>query len=130
MARVKTNVATKVKEESAADDFSREEPHVSVGQPSACVLDTKDWEQRLRRVTALFREDPEIYLADAELSVAADNRYYVNTEGNLRVRFTDTVARRAEKKDMLSIDFLYARLVAGPPDTQPPTQTQAGTVGS
>jgi predicted Zn-dependent protease len=81
LARVKTNIATKVKEESAADDFSREEPQVSIGQPASYTLDTKEWEQRLRRVTAPFADDPQMYLADAQLSVSADNRYYVTSEG-------------------------------------------------
>ncbi len=81
MARVKTNLATKVKEEAAADDFSREQPQVSIGQPATYTLDTREWEQRLRNVTAPFKDDPEIYLADAEFSMTAENRYYVNTEG-------------------------------------------------
>jgi len=92
MARVRTNVATKVKEESAADDFSREEPQVSIGQPAACSLDTREWEQRLRRATAPFADDPEIYLAEAALSVAANTRYYVNSEGT-QILSGDTACR-------------------------------------
>lgn len=81
LARVKTNIATKVKEESAADDFSREEAQVSIGQPAAYAFDAKEWEQRLRRITAPFADDLQMYLADADLVVTADNRYYVNSEG-------------------------------------------------
>jgi len=81
LMRVKTNVATKVKEESASDDFSRETPQVFAGQPASYAIDTRQWEQRLRRLTAPFTDDPRIYLADAGLMVAAENRYYVNSEG-------------------------------------------------
>jgi predicted Zn-dependent protease len=92
LARVRTNIATKVKEESAAADFSREEPQVSIGEPASCALDGPDWEQRLRRVTAPFADDPDMYMADAELSVTSDTRYYVNSEGTQLV-VGDTACR-------------------------------------
>jgi TldD protein len=92
LARVRTNIATKVKEESAAGDFSREEPQVSIGEPASCALDGPDWEQRLRRVTAPFADDPDMYMADAELSVTSDTRYSVNSEGTQLV-VGDTACR-------------------------------------
>ncbi len=39
LARVKTNLAAKVKEEDPAPDFSREDPQVSVGSPASFQLD-------------------------------------------------------------------------------------------
>ncbi len=92
LARVRTNVATKVKEEAAADDFSREEPQVSIGQPASCTFDVRQWEQRLRTITAPFKDDPAVYLADADMSVSADTRYYVNTEGT-QLLVGDTTCR-------------------------------------
>ncbi len=81
LTRVRTNVATKVKEESAAPDFSREAPQAFTGQAAGHTIDAKDWEQRLRHITAPFADDPQIYLADAGLTVTSENRYYVNSEG-------------------------------------------------
>lgn len=81
LTRVKTNVATKVKEESAAADFSREQGQVYQGRPATYTLDPREWEQRLRRITALFADDPLIYVGDASLSVEAENKYYVTSEG-------------------------------------------------
>jgi TldD protein len=81
LTRVRTNVATKVKEESASDDFSREAPQVFTGQPASYTIDAREWEPRLRRITAPFADDPQIYLADAGLMVSAENRYYVTSEG-------------------------------------------------
>jgi fibronectin type 3 domain-containing protein len=36
------------------------------------------------------------------------------------VRFSDTAAIKSEQKDTLTVDLLYAHVVAGPPDTTPP----------
>ena len=82
LSRVKTNIATKVKEESPAADFSQEPPQTFVGQPATYTIDVKEWEGRLRRVTAPFAEDPLIFMADAGLSVEAQTTYFVSTEGN------------------------------------------------
>jgi TldD protein len=82
LTRVTTNVAAKVKEESPAPDFSREQPQTYVGPPAEYALDTKLWEGRLRRISAPFAEDPLIFNADVSLSVGADNRYYSNSEGS------------------------------------------------
>ena len=53
LTRVRTNVAAKVKEEDPAPDFSREDVQTYTGEPVAYTLDTKAWEARLRRISAL-----------------------------------------------------------------------------
>jgi predicted Zn-dependent protease len=82
LTRVKTNVAAKVQSENPADDFSREAPQEYSGTPAAYSLDTEAWEARLRRVSAVFSEDPLVLRSQVSLSVEADNRYYVNSEGS------------------------------------------------
>jgi len=82
LTRARTNVATKVKEEESVADLSRETPQVSIGQAATYTLDAKDWEQRLRRITAPLAEDPQVYLGEASLSVESDNRYFINNEGS------------------------------------------------
>jgi predicted Zn-dependent protease len=81
LTRVKTNVASTVKEESPAPDFSREQPQVHTGTRAAVTLDVKAWEQRLRAVSAAFASDPLVFQGSATLDVDADTRYYVNSEG-------------------------------------------------
>jgi TldD protein len=81
LTRVKTNVATKVKEETVVADLSREAPQVSIGQPVSYTVDIKAWEARMRRLTAPFAEDPQIYIGEGRFSAAADTRYYVSSEG-------------------------------------------------
>jgi TldD protein len=89
LARAKTNVASKVVEENPAPDFSREEPevHSSAAPPLAAGaavlagLDIKPWEDRLRRLTAPFAEDPLMLRGEAQLAVEAVTRTYVSNEG-------------------------------------------------
>ncbi len=45
---------------------------------------------------------------------------YISDGGNIRVLFTDTTPIKKEKKDTLTLDLLYADIVAGPPDTESP----------
>ena len=81
LTRVTTNVAAKVKEASPAPDFSREKAQTHLGEPVEYTLDTKAWEDRLRRVSAPLKEDPLIFSSDVSLSISSDNRYYANSEG-------------------------------------------------
>jgi TldD protein len=82
LTRVRTNVAAKVQDEHPAPDFSREERQEHHGALAAYTLDTQAWEGRLRRVSAVFSEDPQILRSQVSLTVEADNRYYVNSEGS------------------------------------------------
>jgi predicted Zn-dependent protease len=90
LSRVKTNIATKVKEESPSADLSKEPPQTFIGQPAAYTIDVKEWEGRLRRITAPFAEDPLIFMADAGLSAEARTTYFVSTEGSQLLQGTTT----------------------------------------
>ena len=85
LTRVRTNVAAKVQAEDPAPDFSREERHEHVGPAASYSLDTTAWEGRLRRVSAVFNEDPLILRSQVSLSVQAEHRHFVNSEGSLIV---------------------------------------------
>ena len=82
LTRVRTNVAAKVQDENPAPDFSREEKHEHSGSTVSYSLDTRAWEAKLRRVSAVFSEDPLVLRSQVSLTVEADNRYYVNSEGS------------------------------------------------
>ena len=81
LTRVRTNVAAKVQDENPAPDFSREEKQEHTGGTVSYALDTPAWEGRLRRLSAVFSEDPEVLRSQVSLMVEADNRYYINSEG-------------------------------------------------
>ena len=82
LTRVRTNVAAKVQDENPAPDFSREEKQEHTAGAVSYSLDTPAWEARLRRVSAIFGEDPQMLRSQVSLTVEADNRYYVNSEGS------------------------------------------------
>ena len=82
LTRVRTNVAAKVQDENPAPDFSREEKQEHYGGVAGYTLDVRGWEARLRRVSAVFAEDPLILRSQVSLTVESDNRYYVNSEGS------------------------------------------------
>ena len=69
LTRVKTNVASKIKEEDPAPDFSREEAADPQRQPASYTLDTAQWEARLRRISAPFADDPLVLRSEVSLSV-------------------------------------------------------------
>src|SRR5262249_50530198 len=83
LTRVKTNVASTVKEENPAPDFSHEESQVHAGAPATFSVDAKNWEQRPRRVSAAFSDEPLVLEGSAVLAVEADTRYFVNSEGTI-----------------------------------------------
>ncbi len=82
LTRVRTNVAAKVQDENPAPDFSREETQEHLGSAAAYTLDTRAWEARLRRVSAVFADDPLILRSQVSLTVESENRHYVNSEGS------------------------------------------------
>ncbi len=122
LARVKTNLAAKVKEEDPAPDFSREEPQVFVGAPASVQVDKAAWRARLRRLSALLADDPLILRGDVELSVEANTRYLVNTEGS-RILTGDTACRLSVQAQTKAADGMelpvyatyYARSLSGLP---------------
>ena len=82
LTRVRTNVAAKIQDANPAPDFSREDKEEHVEGSASYSLNTQAWETRLRRVSAVFSEDPLVLRSQVSLSVEADNRYYVNSEGS------------------------------------------------
>ncbi len=65
-------------------------------------------------------EEITLDIADGSYTPASNPENYVDGNGEIRVQFKDTAAIRKEKKDILTVDLLYAQIAAGPPDTDPP----------
>jgi TldD protein len=82
LTRVKSNIASKVREEDPAPDFTRESPQTHAGPLASYSVDTKLWEGRLRRISAPFADDPMVLRSDVSLSIASHNRYFANSEGS------------------------------------------------
>jgi TldD protein len=82
LIKVKTSQQVQVQTaEGAAPDFSREQPHSSVGPRVEIRVDRKPWEERVRKYTAEFSKSPSVLNSIATFTALATNQYQVNSEG-------------------------------------------------
>ncbi|MCZ6689115.1 MAG: metallopeptidase TldD-related protein [Planctomycetota bacterium] len=63
------------------DDFTRAEQHEYVAEPLKLTVDRKEWEQRVKRLSAIFREFPGIQDSSVSWGASVTNQYFVNSEG-------------------------------------------------
>ena len=81
--RVKTEAQVRAKEEDSSPDFSKEPPQVSVSAPAPTIaIDRSAWEQRIKSLSLVFREFPDVYQNIAVLSAQSQTDYYVSSEGS------------------------------------------------
>lgn len=91
--RVKTEAQVRAREEDTSPDFSKESPEVSVSEPApAVVVDRAAWEQRVKALSRVFRDYPDVYQNLAMLSLQNETDYYASSEGS-RVVDPHTQAR-------------------------------------
>jgi TldD protein len=82
LIKVKTSQQVQVQTaEGAAPDFSREQPHSSVGPRVEIRVDRKPWEERVRKYTTEFSKSPSVLNSIATFTALATNQYQVNSEG-------------------------------------------------
>jgi TldD protein len=82
LIKVKTSQQVQVQTaEGAAPDFSREDPHTSIGKRVEIHVDRKPWEERVRRYTAAFSKSPAVLNSIATFTALAMNQYQLNSEG-------------------------------------------------
>ncbi|MSO30823.1 MAG: hypothetical protein EXQ48_07770 [Acidobacteria bacterium] len=125
LTRVKSNVASKIREDDPAPDFSREEPQTHAGAPASYTVDTARWEARLRRISAPFADDPLVFRSDVSLSISSDNRYYTNSEGSQVAMgdvswrlFIQAMTKADDGMDLPLYASYFARTAEGLPDEQ------------
>jgi TldD protein len=61
LSKVKSEQSVKIAEEDKSDDFSKVEPHQSIAKPLNIQVDLDKWAARVRKYTALFKQQPYIY---------------------------------------------------------------------
>jgi predicted Zn-dependent protease len=80
---VKTNTKVRADEEDSSPDFSSEKPQVYIGQEIAPPkFDQHEWEERVRRLSAIFKKYPDIENSTVVLLVQDATRYFVSSEGS------------------------------------------------
>ena len=81
-AKVMTNNSVEAAEEDKSPDFSQEAAQAHVETASTPIaFNQKEWEEKVRKYSALFRKYPEIYSSTVTLQVEQTTSYFVSSEG-------------------------------------------------
>ncbi len=81
--KVKTEAQVRAKEEDSSPDFSQEAPQTYLGKPAPVVtVDKAAWEQRVRALSKIFREFPDVYQNIVMLTAQNETDYFVSSEGS------------------------------------------------
>lgn len=81
--RVETEEQVRAKEEDTSPDFSEEPPQVHIENPAPPVhIDRAAWEQRVRALSKIFRQYPDVYRNIVMLTVQNETDYFVSSEGS------------------------------------------------
>jgi len=91
--RVKTEAQVRAKEEDDSPDFSQEAPQSHIGTPAPPVaVDQAAWEARVRALSKIFREFPDVYQNAVVMTAQNETDYFASSEGS-RVVTPHTQAR-------------------------------------
>jgi TldD protein len=80
--KVKTEQQVRAKEEDASADFSSEKPASDLLPPSpALVVDRNAWQDRIREISGLFKQYPDVFFNNVTLEASTETDYFVSSEG-------------------------------------------------
>lgn len=82
----KQSLSKQISMEHSPDDFVAAPPFASLEPAAKLDVDTAKWKKAIADASALYAKYPDVQSVASQLRFAAENAYYVNTEG--------TVARR------------------------------------
>lgn len=81
--RVKTEAQVRAKEEDTSGDFTQQAAQVHIEEPAApLTVDRAAWEQRVRALSLVFRDYPDVYQNEVMFAAQAGTNYYVSSEGS------------------------------------------------
>ncbi len=121
--RVKTEAQVRAKEEDTSPDFSQQAPQTYVGAVAPPVaVDRAAWEQRVRELSKIFRDYPDVYQNMVMLTVQNETDYFASSEGSqivtphLQARLVAVAVTRAEDgMDLFREQTFEAETAAGLP---------------
>ena len=121
--RVKTEAEVRAKEEDSSPDFSHETPQVALATPAPLVkVDRAAWEQRVKALSAVFRDYPDVYQNIVMLTAQNETDYYASSEGSrvvtphLQARVVVFAVTRAEDgMDLFRAQTFEAETASGLP---------------
>jgi len=122
--KVKTEQQVRAKEEDGSGDFSTEKPATELlPSPPALVVDRAAWQDRLRELSGLFKQYPDVFFNNVALEASTETDYFVSSEG-AKVATPSHVARlvivartrAADGMDLFRAETFEADEVAHLPD--------------
>ena len=121
--RVKTEAQVRAKEEDTSPDFSQEAPQTHIGTPAPPVsIDRAAWERRVRDLSKIFGEFPDVFQNVVMLNVQNETDYFASSEGSqlaaphLKARLVVLAATRADDgMDLFRDQTFEAETVEGLP---------------
>ncbi len=81
LMKIRTDTQVKVAAEDDSDDFSREEPSVSIEPVQALRFDGVEWEARLRKLSGLFAKHPSVLASQVAVVAQRETWRLVTSEG-------------------------------------------------
>jgi predicted Zn-dependent protease len=128
--KVKTEQQVRAKEEDASADFSEEKPQTDLLPATpALVVNRAAWEQRLREISSLFSQYPDVFADQVSFEASNETDYFVSSDGT-RVATPSHVARlvivartrAADGMDMFRAETFEAESAARLPDQKTLTE--------
>jgi TldD protein len=128
--KVKTEQQVRAKEEDGSADFSAEQPQTAMLPAApALVVDRAAWEKRLREISSIFSQYPDVFADQVDLQASNETDYFVSSEG-ARVATPSHVARlvivartrAADGMDMFRAETFEAESAARLPDQKTLTE--------
>jgi predicted Zn-dependent protease len=81
LIRVMAQRGVNVREEDESNDFSAQRAASFFDKPAHVEVDRSAWEGRIRKLSSLCRDRAEVERCYVKLSVTAETRYFVSSEG-------------------------------------------------
>ncbi len=124
-AKVQANKEVNVDEEDRSDDFSLESSQTHTEDIKELNVDLDKWTKETKRLSAIFKEYPQVYDSQVTFSATRAKRYLVNTEGtkikdsrtDYRI-YTTAQARAEDGMDLWLYDDANAIVIDELPDSQ------------
>lgn len=119
LARKRAALQNKTRTEEIPD-FSREEPAPAVRAERPAVLDLDSLDQRVRLLSGLFREMPDVYTSRVRFSGSNTLVHYLNSEGSsfsrTRSSLAFTAAAATQAPDGMPLEDFVAVYARSPED--------------
>jgi TldD protein len=82
-AKVMSHTAVQAAEEDKSPDFSQEAAQIQMVQPPGSIaLNQKEWEDKIRKYSAVFRKYPDVYRSSVTLQLQQMTSYFVSSDGS------------------------------------------------